>query len=61
MRKVEDKWRERTERIRQREGGGERNRDAYRDQDLYLSGLSEKGGPSWITDRSLWTILLNKI
>lgn len=61
MRDAEGKWRERTERIRWREGGGERNGDAERDQDLYLSGLSEKGIPSWITDQSLRTIQFNKI
>lgn len=61
MREAEDKRRERTKRIRWREGGGVRDRDAGRDQDLYLSGLSEKGGPSWITDQSLRTIQFNKI
>lgn len=58
---AEGKWRQRMERVRWREGGGERDGDAERDQDLYLSGLSEKGEPSWITGHSLRTIQFNTI
>lgn len=53
--------RERTKRIRWGEGGGEVNRDAERDQDLYLSGLSENNEASWISDHSLPTIQFNKV